>query len=409
MRTPETASSAPNVEDLTLDKDTRLDSILGWLLVAVAFALPFYIAVEQNLFALATLVWLVGLVRRRGFRRVATPLDLGFALYLAAELISLPFSTNLPQSVVYLKRFLLIVMVYLVGSGIRDERWLRRVLWGFLAGMSLYSVWGLVWFVQHPDVRLRHIQNSMTTGGLTMIGVTLALAVALKTRERGLRWGAAIATFLTGLALFLTNTRGSWLGFFFALLLILWYTRRRWLWAVPVVLVLGYLLVPPAQKARVRGFFSPKWESNANRLMWWRTGVEIFKHYPIVGIGDVGTEKMYRRYQRSPDEQPVGHMHNIFLHIAVTLGVVGLSAFVAMLVIMGRFLWRTFKRLREDDLSSGVALGAFAVFVAFLVNGLFEWNFGDAEVVTAFWFVVGLAVAVWRLGARADGEELAAA
>ncbi len=387
------------------NKETRLDTILGWLLVAVAFALPFYIAIEQNLFALATLVWLVGLLRSRGFRRLGTPLDLGFALYLAAELISLPFSTNLPQSVVYLKRFLLIIMVYLVGSGIPDERWLRRVLWGFLAGMSLYSLWGIVWFLQHPDMRLRHIQNSMTTGGLTMIGATLALALALRTRERRLRWGAAITTFLTGLALFLTNTRGSWLGFFFALLVVLWYTNRRLLWVVPVVLVIGYVAVPPAQKARVRGFFSPKWESNANRLMWWRTGIEIFKHYPVFGIGDVGTEKMYRRYQRSPDEEPVGHMHNIFLHIAVTLGVVGLAAFTAMLVIMGRFLWRTFKRLRDGGVQAATALGAVAVFVAFLVNGLFEWNFGDAEVVTAFWFVIGLAVAVWRQSAQTLAEE----
>ncbi len=399
--------SAEESEVKVKQKDENgLDRILGWLLVAVAFALPFYIAIEQNLFALATLVWLVGAIRSHGFKRLGTPLDLGFGLYLAAELLSLPFSTNLPQSVIYLKRFLLIIMVYLVGSGIRDERWLRRVLWGFLAGMSLYSLWGLVWFFQHPDIRLRHIQNSMTTGGLTMIGAGLALALTLSVHERRLRWGAAIATFLTGLALFLTNTRGSWLGFFFALLVILWYTKRRLLWVVPVLLALGYLAVPPAQKARVRGFFSPRWESNANRLMWWRTGLEIFKHYPVFGIGDVGTERMYRRYQRSPDEEPVGHMHNIFLHIAVTLGVVGLTAFTAMLVIMGRFLWRTFERLRGDDLLAGVALGAMAVFVGFLVNGLFEWNFGDAEVVTAFWFVVGLAVAVWRLSAQTVVEEI---
>ena len=49
---------------------------------------------------------------------------------------------------------------------------------------------------------------------------------------------------------------------------------------------------------------------------------------------------------------------------------------------------------RQLPLLFGMTLGAFA---AFQIEGLFEWNFGDAEVVMLLWFSVGLALAGKRL------------
>jgi len=377
-------------------KESKLERAFRWTLVAMAFGLPFHIAISQNLFILAALLWIVVQVRERRLLPSRTPLDVGFAAYLAVELISLPFSTNLPQSVLYLRRFLLLVMVYLVGFGVGDARWLRRLIWAFLAGAAVYSAWGLVFFAQHPDIRVRHIQNSVTTGGITVLMSGFALALVLRSRDKNLRLGAGMAALLSAACLFFTNTRGAWLGFLVALVVLSAAANWRLLLLLPVLIVVGYFAVPQTQKVRVRGFFDPNWESNRNRLTWWRTGVEIFKHHPIVGIGDVGTEREYVKYRRSPDEQPVGHMHNNFLHIAVTLGLVGLAGFTFMLGKIFVFLWRVYRSAR-DELIAAIALAGFALFLGFNVNGLFEWNFGDQEVVTILWFLVGLAVAGWRM------------
>lgn len=384
------------------EQTRRWERAFHWTLVAMAFGLPFYIAVSQNLFVLAALLWIAVQVRERRLLLTRTPLDVGFLAYLVAELIALPFSTNVPQSVLYLRRFLLISMVYLVGCSVRDERWLRRLISAFFAGMIVYSAWGLVFFAQHPDMRVRHIQNSITTGGIAFLGATLALAVFLVERDRRTRWLSGTAAVLSAICLFLTNTRGSWLAFLTGVVILAAVTNWRLLLAVPLVVVLGYVAVPQSQKVRVRGFFDPNWESNRNRLVWWRTGWEMFKDHPVVGIGDVGTEKLYLKYRRSPDEQPVGHMHNNFLHIAVTLGVIGLAGFGFMLAKIFVFLWRTYKAA-SNRLARGVAIGGLAAFTGFNVNGLFEWNFGDQEVVTILWFVVGLSLAVWRMGQESSG------
>ena len=45
----------------------------------------------------------------------------------------------------------------------------------------------------------------------------------------------------------------------------------------------------------------------------------------------------------------------------------------------------------------GVVLGSLAGYTGFLVNGLFEWNFGDSEVIMLVWLLTGLALATERL------------
>ena len=47
-------------------------------------------------------------------------------------------------------------------------------------------------------------------------------------------------------------------------------------------------------------------------------------------------------------------------------------------------------------LEGSLALGALAVFVGFHINGLFEWNFGDQEIILLFWFTVGITLAAQR-------------
>ncbi|MDZ7373268.1 MAG: O-antigen ligase family protein [candidate division KSB1 bacterium] len=386
------------------DKLSLLERVLRGSLVAMAFGLPFYIAVSQNLVILAALLWIAVQVKRRRVELPRTPLEIGFAAYLVAELISLPFSTNLPQSVLYLRRFLLIGVVYLVGGAVPDLRWLRRMVVAFLAGAAVYSLWGLVFFLQHPDMRVRHIHNSVTTGGITFLAAGFAFALLLGPQARRMRLMAGVTGALAALCLFLTNTRGSWLAFFVTAVFLLAVRRPRLLWTVPLAVLLAYVAVPQTQKVRVRGFFDPNWESNRNRLVWWRTGLAIFADHPLVGIGDVGTEEMYRKYRRDPQEIPAGHMHNNFLHIAVTLGLVGLMGFLFMLWRLFTFLWRAYRRAADATVSS-LCLGIFALFLGFQINGLFEWNFGDQEVVTILWFMVGLSVAAWRLEQLARREE----
>jgi O-antigen ligase len=128
----------------------------------------------------------------------------------------------------------------------------------------------------------------------------------------------------------------------------------------------------------------------------WKTGLRIMKDYPVFGIGDVGSETVWNKYS-DPGWTWEGHLHNNIIMWFVTLGSVGAAVIIGLFVKMWLVMSRIERRIRSDWLGGSLALGGLAVLVGFQVNGLFEWNFGDAEIITLVWAVLGLILAADRL------------
>lgn len=365
--------------------------VLGALYLFV-LAMPLTIAVNQIALTLALIIWLGTMIAEGKIRLRRTPLDLAFLLFILALAASLITAQDRAQAVVYSgKRVLLIPIVYLMAHNLREKPVLNRIMWQFLIALTFYSFTGIISFFLHPELRIRHIHNSMTAGGITMVGAIISLVWLLFASGRQ-RWLMALAFATNLIALFLTNTRGSWIGFFIAAILIITLTRPWWSLAMPVLALVFFLMIPVSVRDRTAHFFDPNYGTNALRVLWWKTGIAVYKDHFITGIGDIGTERVYAQYQ--PDqEKRIGHFHNNFIHIAVTLGTLGLSAFLYLTVRIFLTLGRIYKKVRKrKDLQTIVALAALAVFAAFTGNGLFEWNFGDAEIITMVWFMTGTAL-----------------
>jgi O-antigen ligase len=358
-----------------------------------AAAMPFSIAITQISLGIATLCWLGRIFITKSVRLKYTSLEWAFAAYIAAELLSLVFSINVPQSIIYLKRILLIAAVYLVAFNVDSDKLFKRMILIFVASITLYSIWGVLSWVNNPQLRVRHLQNSMTAGGITMIGAVACVVLLTKLGSTKWKYLCAAAALVNSVCLILTNTRGSWLGFIIGVLFAFFYTNKKLLILVPVLAAAFYFLSPPAFKYHAQGFFDPNMPTISKRLIWWRAAWEIFKDHPITGIGDVGTSEIFRQYAPPEYKGSVGHFHSNYLHILATLGVIGFTAFMFMIV---RIFIEFLRILRSSLLShqKAWALSVLSIFLAFNINGFFEWNFGDAEIITMVWFVTGLALAL---------------
>jgi O-antigen ligase len=172
---------------------------------------------------------------------------------------------------------------------------------------------------------------------------------------------------------------------------------------LPVLVAAAVVLIasPAEIQGRFLSIFDPGHPANVSRVNMWKTGLRIIMDHPLVGIGDVGTETVWDRYS-DPGWQWEGHLHNNLIMWAVTLGLAGFLALVALFVK----IWLEFaaieRELRTDWFGGSLALGGMAVLAGFHINGLFEWNFGDAEIITILWAITGLVLAAERL--RASGK-----
>lgn len=246
----------------------------------------------------------------------------------------------------------------------------------------------------------------MTTGGLKMIVSLLILPFILdKSFSRRLRY-ALVALFVPiFVALILTQTRSSWLGFLCGAVVIGIIKNRSFVFAIIGFVVLFIFFAPSTLQHRALSVVDPHDPSNNLRIRMWETGWRIFCDHPIVGIGDTDIKQTYIQYTTPIDINEGGHLHNNFVMLAVTLGIIGFSAVVAIFVRVILYEFSVFRKVFAHPPARSIILGSIAVFIGFQVNGLFEWNFGDQEIAALFWFTIGLAIAVERLINRTIADE----
>src|SRR4030095_6565521 len=136
--------------------------------------------------------------------------------------------------------------------------------------------------------------------------------------------------------------------------------------------------------------------------MVWREGVELLFSKPrhlLFGLGLDSIKGYWRQWGLFDNgRQPIGHMHSNLLQIALERGVPALILWLLLFVIYIRMLWRVIRQ--TTDLPRGVALGALGGALGFFTSGLVHYNWGDSEVVTVFYLIMGLCLVVERTNQR---------
>ena len=265
------------------------------------------------------------------------------------------------------------------------------------------------------DRRATGFYNHWTTyaESLQLIGsLTLGLFVALP-RKRG-RNALLLAIAVAGIAgaLLLSVTRASWLSFLLSALLIaaLGLSRRALIviaaCAIPVVLAGLFFL---HQKRNV-GFFDQKDDSIAWRQKIWHEGFHLLVSNPrhlAVGVGMDSIKAHWREWDLfEGGKLPMGHMHSDYLQIALERGVPTLIAWLVLLGMYARMLWRLRRRVpAENWIERGIIFGALGGLVGFMLSGFVHYNWGDSEVVMIFYLIMGLSLVVERRVRTASGSE----
>ena len=232
----------------------------------------------------------------------------------------------------------------------------------------------------------------MTYAGQQTLLTSLAAGIALTARARAWRIGAGLVVLLGLAALIATLTRSAWIAVVVALALILAVRRPRALLVLALAVALGVALAPGAVRERLFSIVDPAHKWNQQRVLMWQAGLAMFRDHPLTGVGLQDLHALYERYRLPGATEPAGHLHNTWIQIAATMGGVGLAAFAWLYASLARAAAAGLRaQLRAPGLAAGVRLGVLAGLTGFLAAGLFEWNFGDEELLYLLYALVGLA------------------
>lgn len=221
----------------------------------------------------------------------------------------------------------------------------------------------------------------------------------------GQRWGWSIwagyllATVLIFAMLVLTQSRGAWLGALaaIALLLNLRWRWARWLSGLSVVVALLIAIAQPAVLGRFTESLSTGGgiSGSAERIEIWTHAGYMIQDFSFTGVG-MGNfhrvnELFYPLYVAPPDAP---HAHNLFLQVAVDLGLPGLLAWLGIFGHSLRTAIRAYRRANSAD-QRALAAGIMAAQLALAVHGLLDCSvWGVMRTALMVWLVWGLSLAL---------------
>jgi len=412
----------------------------GWLAVEwalLALAAPFLLfpTVKPRITVLAlgllSLFWLIALIRRQPWP--VTPFNgalLLFAMMVGVGILvtALPDLT-LPKAT----GLILGLAVFRAVAQARGKRGLALALGGMvLAGMGVWAV-GMLdvqWPAKVPALRawLEHLPQHVTrlpgapAGGVSpnqlagvmvlLLPVPLAALLAggeLSRRSLPRRLLGLAGVVVWGITLFLTQSRGGWIGGLVGLLAFfsLWGLsgQRRWQRAAGLALPLLALAAAGALVAHLglervgemlygaaeRYVDSPIGTiSIQGRLEIWSRALYAIQDFPFTGCG-LGTFRrvvhvLYPLFLVSPDTD-IAHAHDVFLQVALDLGLPGLVSYLALLLVAG---WVGWQRSRGGGAGRWLALGVLAGLAGFHVYGIADTLALGSKPSFLFWWLLGL-------------------
>ncbi len=224
---------------------------------------------------------------------------------------------------------------------------------------------------------------------------------------------------IAGLAV--TLSRGALLALAVAILVILalMLARRAVLPVLMIVLAVVVIVfvavprVPESQRAAYAARFQQLLQpgTETGRQLIYHDAFTIIGQYPLTGVGPLTFGVITAHHSPIPLlEQNLTHAHDIFLEGYLSLGPIGLLAFLWLAAgAIRRLLRATRSRVqRANALVAGWAVGSLGVLTTMLVQGFTDFVFWQLEMMTFLMLLLGAAYAIGeqtsRIQAHAQGD-----
>ena len=382
------------------------EEIALWCAFSSGVVVILSIAISAILFGGALLALLVGRVRWR-FPRIGLPLG----LFAAGTLIAFAYSEVPSAGLSQIKHMYLYLMLPVMFTTLRTP---ARAAWFMMAAVlatALMAVLGCGQFLEklheahqtgksfyefYVDHRIHGLQRHwMAFSGQELYGLLIAGAWLLfaPIPKRRL-WIGLLCTGVIGLALLLAETRSIWIAAFFAFVYLLWFWQRKFALLAPAVVAIGILVAPANIQQRVISIVHPNGytDSNAHRIVCWRTGLEMIKAHPLLGLGPDVQKDTLKFYDYVPSDIPwplptgsYGHLHNLYIQYAADRGIPTMLMMVWFLV---QIIVNSLRKLRTLPPGRGTMRfllhAAVACTIGSMIFGIFEYNLNTSVVLTLY-------------------------
>ncbi|MFC2093234.1 O-antigen ligase family protein [Bacteroidota bacterium] len=391
-----------------------IDKIIIVLLAIQISSVSFSIALSSIAFGTWIGLWLIQILidkklqfNKSLFKEIKT-INIFILLYILFEIFSRFFAVAPGEEFIGLKRLLLFLIFYVSLIKFLDKTILYRILFITLCVVSVVSIYELVLYsiklktfideVGFSEVRIDFLAYPLTSGQIKMM-LILSVFPVLFAKDKFIVKNTYLIFILIPifLSMILTQSRNVFLGTFVSFIIYGIVINRKFLLSFIVVLVLVWLFSPLDFQSRMLSIGNIDHPSNKSRLMMWDVGLKMFNDHPFTGVADSHMSDVYKLYKEPEFNGEGSHLHSNFIMILATTGIFGFLSYVGMMLLIFIKQIKIFKKEKESKIDRALLFGSILVMVSFNVAGVFEWSFGDHEVMTVFFFLISIPFIIYSI------------
>jgi putative inorganic carbon (HCO3(-)) transporter len=356
------------------------------------------IAASQILLAIAIIGFIWMMKRHKGPFPPGPSIIFPLLVYMGWTLIAILASSNIHVGLLSIKKFYLLLLVPIVPLIVRGQGRLTWIHRSIFAVAIISALGGLAQFTNLQHRISGFMSLSMTYSGLLMLALMLLAAYAFYSSRSSLKWTIPLAVSIV-LALIFSQTRSALIGAIVGIVVLVLMRKPRAIVIFLAAILVLFLFSPSPIKQRFRSGMDPADATTRGRIELYWTSLRMIADNPWLGVGpkNVGIEALKYRGKNDFPDWLYQHMHNNLRQIAAEIGIPGL---LIWLWFMFRLIWDALRCYRyacgnsfpeEKELRREAKIAssaAIAAWVALIIAGIFEYNFGDSEVLTLFLFIV---------------------
>ncbi len=393
-------------------------AILIFLTIQISFA-GISIAVSSIAFGIWLGLWLIQILIDKKINydkvlfRELRIINIFILLYCLFEIISRFFAVYPEGAFNNLKRLLLFLIFYVSIIKVLDFNTLCKILLINLTVVSLVSVYELVQYglrfgelinqMPFSEIRIDYFNYPITSAEIKMISL-FSLFPLLFIKEKFLISKKYLTVIMVPvfISMILTQSRNVILATFICFIIFGIFVNRKFLLGFITIIIVSWIFLPTDYTDRIKSIADLNHPSNESRLDMWKVGFEMFKDHPLTGVADSHIKEIYETYKKAERQGEGVHLHSNFMMILATTGIFGFISFAGMFISV--FLKQIqFYRQEMNETGKMLLFGSILVMISFQISGIFEWSFGDHEVMTVFFLLISVPFVLFKFGVAKTG------
>ena len=329
----------------------RIRNLEDWTLYAVlteAFFLALSPTVAATAVVFGVITWFLRSRIDSHYRIRSLPFDVPVTIFLLIGAVSVFMSSARSFDLIY--NYCSLVGIYaltylIVGQTIQTPAQVKLVAQALGASAVLVVLWGLFQFVfgvdvadvkwtdpeAFPELRKRifsTLENPNVLAGYLDVMICLALGLLTMAERRAQKIILIVAIGMFALCLVMTYSRGAFIAI--AIVFAVYGVWKDWRILIAFAAITGLLAYSDSTFTnRILSAFSMGDSSEAVRVGIWVSTSAMISDHPFTGIGWGAYQFVYPQYNYyiADPNIIIYHAHNLYLHHAAEIGIVGALAF----------------------------------------------------------------------------------